>query len=205
MEYIITEQQLRLILNEEEFSSLTRYLGEMKSFTSNLISRVRKKYGLNLKMLLTWGSAVGGFVMPLDQFIKTGNFNLTEDQLLLVLSGVASFVFFENKKLFRSIYRKIKEENIESEFNEVLSKSVELKDAFFNFILSLNTTISNVSELVGYSFLIPIITDIQSGLSGGDLTEMSINIVKRLVASGSIIASSEVLTTLIKKIIERIR
>jgi hypothetical protein len=35
---------------------------------------------LNLKLLLTWGASVGGLVMPLDRFIKSGRFELTDEQ-----------------------------------------------------------------------------------------------------------------------------
>jgi hypothetical protein len=205
MEYIINENQLRLILSEEENSKLTRNLIEMKLFLNNILFRVKKKYGLNLRMLTTWGAGVGGFVMPLDNFIRTGGFELNDDQIALVLSAIAAFIFYENKTLFRRIYKVIKEENLTHIFDGVISKSIKLKESFFKFMNSLNITFSNMSELIGYSFLIPIITDIQSGISGGNLDEMAINVTKRLIASGVVILSSEVVSSVIKKIIDRIK
>lgn len=205
MEYIINEKQFKLILTEEENSKLTRYLVEMKLFLNNILFKVKKKYGLNLRMLATWGVGVGGFVLPLDNFIRNGRFDLTEEQLSLILVCVASFIFYENKTLFRKIYKVIKEENLEKDFNKVLSKSVQLKESFIGFLNSLNLTISNMSEMIGYSFLIPIITDIQLGITGGDINEMTLNIAKRLLASGVITVSSEVLVDVIRKILNRIK
>ena len=60
---------------------MTEYMKTMYSFTKNLVEKVKKIYGLNLRLLLTWGASVGGFVLPLSEFIKTGRFNLTEEQI----------------------------------------------------------------------------------------------------------------------------
>ena len=80
MEFLITESQLKLILQEQDQSKMSDYMKEMYSFTKNLVEKVKKIYGLNLRLLLTWGASVGGFVLPLSEFIKTGRFNLTEEQ-----------------------------------------------------------------------------------------------------------------------------
>ena len=80
MDFLINESQLRLILQEQDQSKMTDYMKDMYSFTSKLVEKAKKIYGLNLRLLLTWGASVGGFVLPLDNFIKPGRFNLTEEQ-----------------------------------------------------------------------------------------------------------------------------
>jgi hypothetical protein len=85
-------------------------------------------------MLLTWGTSVGGLVMPLDNFIKEGKFNLDDSQRMLVIAGIAAILYYENKTLFSKIFKKIKEEGLEEIFNIVLSKGQELKNAFFEFL-----------------------------------------------------------------------
>jgi hypothetical protein len=98
MDFLITESQLQLILLEQSDSKLTSNMKQLFSFTNNMVNKVIKNYGLNIKMLLTWGTAVGGLVMPLDNFIKEGGFNLSEKERMLVLAGVAFTIFFENKR-----------------------------------------------------------------------------------------------------------
>ncbi len=61
----------------------------MKSFTNNMVSKILKTYDINLKMFLTWGTSIAGLVMPLNEFLRTGNFNLSESERYLVLSGIA--------------------------------------------------------------------------------------------------------------------
>ena len=206
MEFLINESQLRTILQEQDESKMTEYMKTMYSFTKNIANRVNKVYGLNMKMLLTWGTAVGGLVMPLDQFIRQGNFDLSDDQRYLVLSGIAFIMFYENKKGLVSILEKIKEEGLEETFRMGLEKAKELKSSFKGFLSSLRVTVSSFMDTVAYSFLIPIILDIQSIADRTtDPKESAMLIAERLVASGVIIVGTQALSHVIKRIIEKIK
>ena len=204
MDFLIKESQLRLILQEQDQSKMGDYMKEMYSYTSNLVDRAKSIYGLNLKLLLTWGASVGGFVLPLDNFIKTGRFDLNEAQQTLILVGIACSVFYDNSRALKLIYKKIKEQGLEDVFKEVLIKSKNLKNSFSKFLNSANVTISSSLDLVAYSFLIPIITDIlNASMNGGDINMMSKTIAKRLIASGVVIVSQSVLSDAIKKLIKK--
>jgi hypothetical protein len=204
MDFLINESQLRIILQEQDQSKMSDYMKELYSFTSNLVNKAKKTYGLNLKLLLTWGSSVGGLVMPLNNFIRTGRFELTDDQATLILIGVACTYFYDNVKTLKTILTKIKEEGLEDTFKEVLIKSRNLRDSFFNFMKSANVTLGSTLELVTYSFLIPIITDIQSAITeGSDIQTTAMTIAKRLVASGVVLIGQIALTETIKKIIKK--
>jgi hypothetical protein len=176
---------------------------ELYSYTSNLVLKARNSFGLNLKFLLTWGTSVGGLVMPLDAYIRTGRFDLTEEQSSLILFGVACAFFYENSKAFKTILVKIKEEGLEETFKEVLIKSKNLKDSFLKFLSSVNPVLGSSLDLVAYSFLIPIIGDILSAGTGGDLQTTAMTISKRLVASGVVVVSQVALTEFIKKVIKK--
>jgi hypothetical protein len=70
---------------------------------------------------------------------------------------------------------------------------------------SVNVSTGSFMDTIAYSFLIPIITDIQIlAMSGGDTKETAIMIAQRLAASGFVIIGSQVLSRTIKKIIDRI-
>jgi hypothetical protein len=178
---------------------------ELYSFTSNLVNKFKKAYGLNLKLLLTWGASVGGLVMPLDNFIRTGRFNLTDEQATLILIGIACSFFYDNSKSLKSVLTKIKEEGLEDTFKEILVKSKNLKESFSKFLKSANVTLNSTMDLMSYSFLIPIVTDIQSLLvDGGDLQTIAMRVTKRLIASGVVIVSQIELTETIKKILKKL-
>jgi hypothetical protein len=204
MDFLINESQLRIILQEQDQSKMSDYMKELYSFTSNLVNRAKKTYGFNLKLLLTWGASVGGLVMPLDRFIRTGRFELTDEQATLILIGIACTYFYDNVKTLKTILTKIKEEGLEDTFKEVLIKSRNLRDSFFNFMKSANITLGSTLELATYSFLIPIITDIQSAITeGSDIQTTAMTIAKRLFASGVVLIGQIALTETIKKIIKK--
>ena len=206
MEFLITESQLRTLLTEEERTMLGSYMKRLNTFTKQIVNRTFKSYGINLRMLLTWGTSVGGLVLPLDRFLKNQNFDLTEDQRMLVLAGLAFSLFFESKRPAGKLFSAIKEEGLEEIFKVGLRKGSQLKDAFLNFMGSLGTGSASFIETIAYSFMIPIITDIQSVLMDTqDINEAAILIAERLIASGVVLMSSQALTETVKKVLERLK
>jgi hypothetical protein len=206
MEFLITESQLRALLTEEERSMLGNYMKRLNTFTKQIVNRTFKSYGINLRMLLTWGTAVGGMVLPLDQFLRNQNFDLTEEQRMLVLAGLAFSLFFESKRPAMKLFSAIKEEGLEEIFKVGLRKGSQLKDAFLNFMGSLGTGSSSFIDTIAYSFMIPIITDIQSVImQTQDIDEAAILITERLIASGIVLMSSQALTETVKKVLEKLK
>lgn len=205
MNIIISESQLRFLLENNNKSSLSEDIKSLYDFTKDIVNKSKDKFGIDLTLLMTWGAAVGGLVMPLDNYIRTGEFNLTEDQLTLILVGCISTLFLDNKRMFQKVYKKCKEEGVEGILDQVVNKGSELKKSFIRFLSSLNLSIKNVTSLVRYSFLIPIISDLQSiGGDGDDIKIISLRIAERILAAGVITISVETLSKLVEKILKKI-
>lgn len=99
-----------------------------------------------------------------------------------------------------------KRDGLEQIFLKVYTKGLKLREAFLGFLNSLQLSITSISELISYSFLIPIILDIQNLVrSSGDFEKTAENITERIVASGLVLVGSEVLSEVIKKISKRIK
>jgi len=206
MEFIINENQLRVILTEQDKSKLGDYMKKLYSFTSNIVNKVIKKFDINVKLLLTWGTSVGGLVLPLDNFIRSGQFNLNDTQRALILVGVAAIVFFENKRLFSKILSKVKELGLEEVLKISIEKATKLKQVFAKFLNRLNITLGSAVDIVAYSFIIPIISDIQYMIKeNSNVNELAKLITERLIASGVVVLGYEVLNSAIKKIIKRLK
>jgi hypothetical protein len=205
MEFLITESQLRVLLQEEEKSQLGLYMKNMYAFTKQMLNKVFKSYGINLRMLLTWGTSVGGLVLPLDQYLRTQHLGLNEDQRMLVLVGIIFALFFETKRPFMKIMSLIKENGLEDIFQDGLRKGTQLRDAFTNFLSSANTGVGTFLEAIAYSFLIPIITDVQSVLGQTeDIETAAILIAERLLATGVILVGRQTLIDVVKNILKKI-
>ena len=205
MEFLITESQLRVLLQEEEKSQLGLYVKNMYAFTKQMLNKVFKSYGINLRMLLTWGTSVGGLVLPLDQYLRTQHLGLDEDQRMLVLVGIIFALFFETKRPFTKIMSLIKENGLEDIFQDGLRKGTQLRDAFTNFLSSANTGVGTFLEAIAYSFLIPIITDVQSVLGQTeDIETAAILIVERLLAAGVILIGRQTLIDVVKNVLKKL-
>jgi hypothetical protein len=206
MEFLITESQLRLLLQEEEKSQLGLYVKNMYAFTKQMLNKVFKSYGINLRMLLTWGTSVGGLVLPLDQYLRTQHMELTEEQRMLVLVGIIFALFFETKRPFTKIMSLIKENGLENIFQDGLQKGTQLRDAFTNFLSSANTGVGTFLEAIAYSFLIPIITDVQSVLGQTeDIETAAILIAERLLAAGVILIGRQTLIDVVQNVLKKLK
>lgn len=206
MDYIINENQLRIILENESKSSLSNDISNLNEFTKNLIDNAKVNFGINLSLLSTWGASVGGLVAPLDEYIRSNNLEITEEQITLVLIGCISTLMIDNKPLFAKIYRKCKNDGIENVLVNTITKGKELKSSFKIFLSSLDFSVKNISAFISYAFLIPIIPDIQSIIQNSeDIDTVTSRIVSRILASGVIMLSADVLDTLIRKIVLRLK
>lgn len=206
MNYLISESQLSLFVESENKISITDNLNRLYSFTKSLVDNTKKNFGINLTLLLTWGSSVGGLVLPLDNFIRTGNFDLTEQQITLILIGCVASLILNNKELEKEVFQRCKEEGILKILKEVLIKGKILKVSFQKFMDSLNFSIKDMSTFMSYAFLIPIINDIQMMVQdNSDINSIIVTIIKRIIASGVVTLSSDALIEIIKKIVSRVK
>ena len=206
MDFFINEQQLKLILQEQDKSKMSGYMKQLHSFVADLVGKVSKVYGINLRMLLTWGASLGGLLKPLDIWLKTGNFNLDDNERALILVGVGMSLFFDTKPAMEKLLKKIKELKLKRTYDASLKKTSELRDVFLDFMGSLNLSMGTLLDVVAYSFLIPILIDIQQlAVNSKDSKETIMLIVSRLLASGVVVVSSQTLTTIVKKLLNRFK
>lgn len=206
MDFLINESQLNFLVESENTEKFTRNMKQLNSFTVNLVNKAKKIFGLNFKFLITWGPVIGGFVGPLDKYIRDNYLEFSEDSIVLITLGIACTYFYQNKKETKKLYAKIEEEGMVGVFEEMLIKSKELKNAFVGFLESLNLTIGTTVEMIHYSFLIPIINDLQQIAHGAkNTTELAKLIVERLVVSGVLLISGQALVDVINKILKRFK
>jgi len=64
MDFLINESQLKFILEQQEPHNLNDDMNILYSFTKSLVEKAKTIYGINIKLLLTGGAAVGGLVRP---------------------------------------------------------------------------------------------------------------------------------------------
>jgi hypothetical protein len=77
------------------------------------------------------------------------------------LGAVATY-FYDNENKIKSLYKKIKDKGLSSEFQEIKNKSDQFKNVFINFLTSIGITTSNMINTMSYAFIIPILDDLYS-------------------------------------------
>ena len=205
MKVVLTESQYRAILLNESRDEFTNYLSNLKEFAETVITKTEQDLKINLNMLLIWGAGVGGVMAPLNDFIMSGNFNLNEFQVASILCATSAILFNESKSTIKTLVDHIKKQCIFEVFSQVLKKGTKLRQTFFKFIESLNMTMYTISNIMSYSFIIPILPIIwemsQSGIKGGEVKE----IIVRLMSFGLVSVSGNALKELITKLVARFR
>jgi hypothetical protein len=206
MDFLINESQLNFLIESENTEKFTRNMKQLNSFTVNLVNKAKKIFGLNFKFLITWGPVIGGFIGPIDKYIRDNYLEFSEDSIILITLGIACTYFYQNKKETKKLYEKIEQEGLVSFFEEMLLNSKQLKDSFVTFMESLNLTLGTTVEMIHYSFLIPILSDLLQVSHGTtSIADASKIIVERLLTSGVVLVAGQILIDVISKILKRFK
>jgi hypothetical protein len=204
MKYLISESQRKLLF-EEVNERVKEVQEDGMEFTKQIVNDVQENTSLNLKMMLTWGASIGGFMGPVMQFLNGQYPELTQKDASLIAVGIASVIFFQEKPFVKSLIEKIKEQDLEEAFKTGAMKANQLKTALVEFLKSLNVMTFSISNMLSYAFLVPIIPMIYDAVSEGvwDMKDAEM-LTKSLVSFGFITISGNFLKRLIDTVVKRI-
>lgn len=205
MDILLTESQYKKLLFEEKKSEVAKELNNSRNFTKRILSDVKNQFGMDFTFLLTWGSTIGGFVGPVTRYLEGKYTNLSSSDITLISFGIILTFFSSNKEKLQEVLQIIKDRGIRTFFDRALMKSYDLKDSFVNFLSSLNVTFSKTSNMLAYSFLVPLVPFLKH-VSDMDLNSDEVEMIIRGIANYStILVSSTILTQLVSKIIKRFK
>ena len=204
MEIIITENQKKLLLLSESMEKVGDIIKHMSNVGIDAIKTANENFKFDLKILLTFSAAIGGIFGPLNEFVSGSFPHLSEENVLLIVLAVAMVVVTEHSGNVKKLLIEIKNRNLQKEFNKTIEVGTDLRNAFLDFVNSLNLTFSKVTIMMSYAFLIPIL-DILLDLSKDNTPESIKEIVYRMALSLGAHFSAIFLREIITKIIERFR
>jgi hypothetical protein len=204
MKYIIKESQKQIIL-EAINDRIKEVQEDGVELTKKIVEDTKTHVSINLKMTLTWGAAIGGFMGPIMQWLNGQVPELTEKDSSLIAAGIALVIFFQERSFTKSIIKKIKEDGLGEPFKLGAIKANQLKTVLAGFLKSLNLSAFSVTNMLSYAFLVPIIPMIYDAVSEGiwDMKDTEM-LVKSLSAFGLITISGNFLKRLMDLIVDRI-
>lgn len=201
MDFIISQNQLNVIVEQNSPNDITDNLRKLYDFTRELIDKSMSIWGLNAKFLITWGASLGGMILPLKNWLETQNFEITKEQTFLLLLGIACNYYYDNSDFIRKVMQKIKDEGLLDIFKKLYQKSEELKNGLVEFLRSLKIFGDSMTSIMSYAFVLPILGDIYQMVGGEDIFESAKIISQRIAASGVVLIVGHSLTSFIEKIL----
>jgi hypothetical protein len=203
---LITESQKRVLLRESVNKEVGDMVKQNYEFAKNVINQTSEQIGLNLQFLITWGASIGGFVGPLNEFIQGKFPDLSEMEVSLILTGVIASYYIDNKDTINKIFIKIKEEGLSDILKKVLNKTDKFLAVFLDFISSLGITFHKITNMLSYTFIIPLLGTLYSISKNMSITSQEIEeIVLRISSFGLLTVSGIIVKQLISKIVKRFK
>lgn len=204
MNILINENQKRFLIVEGLSDNLAKDTKKLFDMTKKVLSDSSKQLKMNLEFLLTWGASIGGFMGPLNQFLEGKYPELSTTDTALILTGVISLLYYDNKSTIKEILEKIKEKGLSKEFMSAITKGKELKQVFFDFVSSLNLTTHKISNIMSYTFIVPLLPMIYDMAQSGTLTsDDAAKIAQRLLSFGFLTVGGNALKEFIENIIKK--
>lgn len=203
---LINENQKRRLILEGSGDFIVETLSKNYEFVKKVIKDSSSQIGLNLEFLVSWGATIGGFVGPLEEFLRGVDPSLSDLEVSLILTGVISSYYLDNKEYVKKIIDTIKEKGLYKPFKKVLTKSKEFKSVFSDFIGSLGITLHKVTNILSYTFILPLLPILynmvtENNISSSEISDLS----KRLIGFGLLTVSGLVLKQLLSKIAKRFK
>ena len=181
MKIIISESQYKKILLEERENNLKEKLKDLKSFFKRVSEETKNQVGLDLDFLTTWGVTIAGFVKPVSDFIEGKFPEMSSTDLSLIATCIILTYYHSNKKMLGTVLEKIKEKELVFEFDSALKAADKLKNVFLSFVESLAIPTSKISNMLAYTFLIPILPELYEAAQSGSSVDVK-EIVERSLA-----------------------
>jgi hypothetical protein len=206
MSVLITEHQRKVLITESLVEDFGNVIKNNYRLATEILKESKEQMGVNLQFMMTWGASIGGFVGPLTDFIEGRYPELNSAQVTSILIGIVATFYLDNKKIISQILEKIKEQGLSEYFKVTFNKANELKNSFLSFVESLNLTFHKVTNMMTYTFIIPLVEKLisiaQTGqLDDGDLKQLAM----RISSFGLLTVSSIGIVKLVKKMVNRFR
>jgi hypothetical protein len=205
MEIILNENQYKSLLIESIENKIESESKEQKKFIGNIVKNVKSDFNLDLRFLLTWSTTIGGLMNPVYHLIKDLNPQISDSDLSLIAAGVILTFYYNNKELLGKVLDLLREKNLVDVFDQMLSKTYDLKYAFEDFISSLGVTMSDLTNILAFTFLLNVLGFIRTAAEQGIGEDDFILIAKGLVLYFATNTTKNITFKIVKKIFERFK
>jgi hypothetical protein len=205
MKIIVKESQYRRIILEESRFEVKKKLSEMKNFFDGLSENIKNQIGLDLSFLSTWGVTIAGFVKPVQDFIENRFDGISNDDLILMSVGLILTYYQSNKDRLKKVLDEVKDRGLVNEFETMLSFGEKLRTVFVSFIESLAIPVSKYTNILAYTFVIPLLVDLFHLAQGNGESFEPSQFIKRIIGYFTLNIGGELVKRILLAIVRRFK
>jgi hypothetical protein len=184
------------IVENEVRNNLKNELQSIYSQTKDILNDLDEIWDINLKLLTSWGAALGGIMLPVKSWIEKEYPELSYEEVILVLAGAIVGVYYDNETTINNIVRKIKSKNLFEEFKQSFKISKLLSKSLTNLLNDFGIYGNENSDMIGLAFILPLLDDLKSIVNQGNIKQ----IANEIINSGVILTSNSQLKFFLTKL-----
>lgn len=185
-------------LKESVQDSLAQDLMSLYLDSKKILNDFDETWDLNLKLLSTWGAALGGILLPMKSWIEQKYPDLSYEQVILVLMGSIISFFYDNEYFINVIVKKIKKEGLMEEFKQSTIVSQKLINSLTNLLNKMNFFGNDNVDYLSFAYVLPMLEDLKKEISIDNLDAVS----NRIYNSGVVLTNKSNIKFFLRKLIE---
>lgn len=186
------------LLKESVQDKLTQDLMILYSDSKKILNDFDKIWDLNLKLLSTWGAALGGIMLPMKKWIEEKFPQLSYKQVILVLMGSIVGFYYDNEYFITNILRKIKKEGLLDQFKQSVIMAQRLNNSLNTLLDEMQFYGDDFVDYLSFAFVLPMMEDLKNSITSDNLEIIS----DRIVSSGFILISKLKMKFFLRKLLE---
>ena len=186
------------LLKESVQDKLTQDLMILYSDSKKILNDFDKIWDLNLKLLSTWGAALGGIMLPMKKWIEEKFPQLSYKQVILVLMGSIVGFYYDNEYFITNILRKIKKEGLLDQFKQSVIMAQRLNNSLNTLLDEMKFYGDDFVDYLSFAFVLPMMEDLKNSITSDNLEIIS----DRMVSSGFILISKLKMKFFLRKLLE---
>lgn len=203
MKIVISEEQYRLLMEENFKNNLISKLESFKKFTTDVLNDLKRSFNFNIKFGLTYGAGIGVLLSHVNEFLSGKYPQLTDSEIKMLAMTAIMIVFFETKDVIKNekLQNKVDDLGLTNELAETVNHVGTLRQKIEIILKSLDSSIWRATDIVGYTFLLPILNEMSKYMSTWDISSVDWStLAKSISIATGIILSGHVLKKMFEKL-----
>lgn len=185
-------------LKESVQDNLGQDLMSLYLDSKKVLNDFEENWDLNLKLLSTWGAALGGIMLPMKNWIEQKYPDLSYEQVILVLMGSIISFFYDNEYFINAIVKKIKKEDLLEELKQSTIVSQRLISTLTTLLNKMNFFGSDNVDYLSFAYVLPMLEDLKKEISIDNLDSVS----NQIYNSGVVLTNKSNIKFFLRKLIE---